>query len=81
MKADRIVVGMHSQDGSVSPLDVRLAIDARCPVLVVDGTLTEPMKAGALVHILVAVNFLPASSLGGHPKPAINGHLKTGHFE
>ena len=19
--------------------------------------------------------------LGGHPKPAINGHLKTGHFE
>ena len=51
MKADRIVVGMHSQDGSVSPLDVRLAIDARCPVLVVDGTLTEPMKAGALVHI------------------------------
>jgi hypothetical protein len=21
------------------------------------------------------------SILGGHPKPAINGHLKTGHFE
>jgi hypothetical protein len=22
-----------------------------------------------------------ASPLGGHPKPAINGQLKTGHFE
>jgi bacterioferritin (cytochrome b1) len=22
-----------------------------------------------------------ALSLGGHPKPAINGQLKTGHFE
>jgi len=21
------------------------------------------------------------STLGGHPKPAINGQLKTGHFE
>jgi nucleotide-binding universal stress UspA family protein len=61
MKADLIAIGMHSQDGSVSPLVVRLAIDAPCPVLAVDGTLTVPMKASGLAHMLVAVNFLPAS--------------------
>jgi hypothetical protein len=31
----------------------------------------------ALEHIF-SISHLP---LGGHPKPAINGQLKTGHFE
>ena len=61
VSADLIVVGMHAQDGSVSPLVTRLAIDARCPVLVVGERSTAPTARDGLRRILVAVNFLPAS--------------------
>jgi len=61
VRADLIVVGMHAQDGSVSPLVTRLAIDARCPVLVVGARSTPPTTRDGLRRILVAVNFLPAS--------------------
>src|ERR1043166_4018618 len=52
---------MRGQEEGVSLLGARLAIDAPCPVLVVDETLATPANRGALDHILVAVNFLPAS--------------------
>jgi nucleotide-binding universal stress UspA family protein len=61
VKADLIAIGMHARDGSVSPLVARLAIDAPCPILVVDEAVATPIKHGALDHIVVAVNFLPAS--------------------
>jgi len=61
VRADLIVVGMHAQDGSVSPLARRLAIDARCPVLVVGEGSTAPTTRDPLQRIVVAVNFLPAS--------------------
>jgi nucleotide-binding universal stress UspA family protein len=61
MRADLIVVGMHALDGRVSPLGTRLAIDARCPVLVVGEGSTGSTTGDALQRILVAVNFLPAS--------------------
>jgi len=61
VKADLIAVGMHADDGRISPLVTRLALDAPCPVLVVDERSTPPIPGGGLGHILVAVNFLPAS--------------------
>jgi nucleotide-binding universal stress UspA family protein len=61
VNADLIAVGMRARDESVSPLIARLAIHAPCPVLVVDERSTAPIKRGAVDHILVAVNFLPAS--------------------
>ena len=61
IKADLIVVGMRAEDGSVSPLVTRLAVDAPCPVLVVDEKSAAPRRGDDLAHILVAVNFLPAS--------------------
>jgi len=61
VRADLIVVGMHAHDGTVSPLVTRLAIDARCPVLVVGERSTAPTTRDGLRRILVAVNFLPAS--------------------
>jgi nucleotide-binding universal stress UspA family protein len=61
VNADLIAVGMHAHDGSVSPLVTRLAIEAPCPVLVVDERATPPTNAGEVDRIVVAVNFLPAS--------------------
>jgi nucleotide-binding universal stress UspA family protein len=60
-QADLIAIGMHAQDGSVSPLIARLANEAPCPVLVVDETTTPARESGGLAHILIAVNFVPAS--------------------
>ena len=45
----------------MSPLVTRLAVDAPCPVLVVDEKSAAPRRGDDLAHILVAVNFLPAS--------------------
>jgi nucleotide-binding universal stress UspA family protein len=61
VQADLIAVGMHSQDGRVSPLVARLAVDAPCPVLVVDEAAAAPVEGAAVNEIVVAVNFLPAS--------------------
>jgi nucleotide-binding universal stress UspA family protein len=61
VKADLLAVGMHAQDGSVSQLVTRLAVDAPCPVLVVDERSMIPATGAALENILAAVNFLPAS--------------------
>jgi nucleotide-binding universal stress UspA family protein len=61
VKADLLAVGMHADAGQVSPLIARLALDAPCPVLVVDEGSTAPATGEALERILVAVNFLPAS--------------------
>lgn len=61
LRADVIAVGMHAQDGSVSPLIARLALDAPCPVLVVDETVAAPAGYCALDQIVLAVDFLPAS--------------------
>ena len=61
VKADLIAVGMHAEDGSVSPLITRLAVDAPCAVLVVDEAAAPPTRRDGLKHIIVAVNFLPAS--------------------
>ena len=44
----------------MSPLVTRLAVDAPCPVFVVDEKSAPPTRNG-LDDILVAVNFLPAS--------------------
>lgn len=60
VRADLIAIGMHARDGGVSPLIARVAIDAPCPVLVVDET-QVPAPPGVREHIVVAVNFLPAS--------------------
>ena len=59
--ADLIAVGMHAQDGDVSPLITRLAIDAPCPVLVVDETTPSALEVTGVNDIVVAVDFLPAS--------------------
>jgi nucleotide-binding universal stress UspA family protein len=60
--SDLIAIGMHARDGSVSPLIARIAIDAPCPVLVVDETASNsPRRSGVLHHVVAAVNFLPAS--------------------
>jgi nucleotide-binding universal stress UspA family protein len=61
VKADLIAVGMKAEDGRVSPLVRRLAVDAPCPVLVVDEKAAAPASGAGLAHILVAVDFTPAS--------------------
>src|SRR5581483_2182969 len=58
-RADVIAIGMHGEDGNVSSLVTRLAIDAPCPVLVVDERSAAPATREALDRILVAVDFLP----------------------
>jgi nucleotide-binding universal stress UspA family protein len=61
INADLIAIGMHAEDGRVSRLVTRLALDAPCPVLVVDEGSMAPPRSGVLNQVLVAVNFLPAS--------------------
>jgi len=61
VKSDLIAVGMQAVDGTVSPLVTRLAVDSPCPILVVDKRSTAPTLGEALEHVLIAVDFLPAS--------------------
>jgi nucleotide-binding universal stress UspA family protein len=59
---DIIAIGMHARDGSVSPLIPRIAINAPCPVLVVDDTAPNPPPSTRVLNqVIAAVNFLPAS--------------------
>ena len=37
-------------------------------------------RAGRQVTVEVLDGELDGETLGGHPNPAINGHLKTGHL-
>jgi nucleotide-binding universal stress UspA family protein len=59
--ADLIAIGMHGRDGRVSPLVAHIAVDAPCPVLAVDETVTPPGRSSAVGRLLVGVDFLPAS--------------------
>ena len=61
--ADVVAIGMHARDGRVSPLIAQIAINAPCPVLVVDDTSS---LSGILNHIVVAINFRPASLLAAN---------------
>ena len=61
MHADVIAIGMHARDESVSPLIAQIANNAPCPVLVVDDTAPTSPLSGILNHVVVAINFLPAS--------------------
>jgi nucleotide-binding universal stress UspA family protein len=68
IQADLVVMGMHSRDGSVTPLIASIAIDASCPVFAVDErTAPRPAAfAGAaprVPELVCPVNFLPASLL------------------
>jgi nucleotide-binding universal stress UspA family protein len=61
-QADVIAIGMHVRDGTVSPLVARIAMNAPCPVLVVDETAPDsPRRNGVGNHFVAAGNFLPAS--------------------
>jgi hypothetical protein len=48
----------------------RLSVFSVCVMTPVRIIVTEEMRSDGRTF-----------TLGGHPKPAINGHLKTGHFE
>ena len=60
----------------VSPLWVQRG-DGQAPVDVVSIKARTLPRVGELVRIRTP----GVEILGGHPKPAINGQLKTGHFE
>ena len=66
IQADLVVMGMHSRDGSVTPLITSIAIDASCPVFAVDErTAPRPVAFGGAAQrvpeLVCPVNFLPAS--------------------
>jgi hypothetical protein len=58
-----------------SPGDVEVFESKKSARLVIDCGNMQPGRRVPSEKFYVAV------SLGGHPKPAINGQLKTGHFE
>jgi hypothetical protein len=70
-------------DNSESPLDTRHIPGqfdkTACPQKLISSRITEAVTDETRLPSSRRVDHRGSLHLGGHPKPAIDGHLKTGH--